>query len=82
MAPRWKDVADILGLETEIIGVNHYHDVRECIREVMKKWMSDRSNITACPCTWRGLWEILDDIGLGKASEDLQEACSSHHCDT
>ena len=83
MAPRWKDVADLLGLETKIIVVNHHHDVRECIRAVMEEWMSDRPNITTYPCTWKGLWELLDDIGLGKASEDLQEACcSSHHCDT
>ena len=75
-------MADRIRLETKIIGVNRHHDVRECIREVMEKWMSDGPNITTYPCTWKGLWELLDDIGLGKASEALKEACSSHHCDT
>ena len=82
MAPHWKDVAELIGVETEIIGLNHHHDVRECIREVMKEWMSDKPNITTYLCTWKGLCELLDDVGLGKASENLQEACSSHHCET
>ena len=76
-------MADRIRLETKIIGVNHRHDVRECIREVMEEWMSAGPNITTYPCTWKGLRELLNDIGLGKASEDLQEACcSSHHCNT
>ena len=76
MAPRWKDVADLIGMKTEIIGMDHRHDARECIREVMKNWMSDTQNITTYPCTWKGLLELLDDVGLGKARENLQEACS------
>ena len=82
MAPHWKDVADLIGLETEVIGVNHHYDIRMCIHEVMNKWMSDRFNITTYPCTWKGLWELLDDIGLSKASDDLRKACSSNHCIT
>ena len=76
-------MADRIRLETKIIGVNHRHDVRECIREVMEEWMSAGPNITTYPCAWKGLRELLNDIGLGKASEDLREACcSSHHCNT
>ena len=79
MAPRWKDVADLLKLNTKIIGVNRQGDVRECIREVMEEWMSAGPNMTTYPCTWKGLCELLDDVGLGKASKDLQEACSLQH---
>ena len=77
MAPRWKDVAELLRLDTEIIEVNHHHDVRECIRGVMNEWMNDSPNkSTAYKCTWKGLCELLDDAELGRASEDLREACS------
>ena len=79
MAPRWKDVADLLKLSTKIIGVNYRHDIRECIRAVMEEWMSAGPNTTTYPCTWKGLCELLDDVGLGKASKDLQEACSLQH---
>ena len=82
MAPCWKDVADLLGLDTKLIGVTHHGDVRECIRAVMEEWMNDGPNITTYLCTWKGLSELLNDVGLGKASADLQEACSLHHCDT
>ena len=76
MAPHWKDVAELLGLDTEIIELN-YRDVRECMRAVMKEWMNDSPNIsTAYKCTWKGLCELLDDAELGRASEDLREACS------
>ena len=71
-------MADLLKLNTKIIGVNHRHDIRECICAVMEKWMSAGPNITTYPCTWKGLCELLDDIGFGKAREDLQEVCSSH----
>ena len=77
MAPRWKVVADLIGLKTEIIAKDHHHDALECIREVMKEWMSNAPNIsTAYKCTWKGLCELLDDARLGKVSEDLREACS------
>ena len=79
MASLWKDVADLLMLNTKIIEVNHRHDIRECVREVIEEWMSAGPNITTYPCTWKGLCELLDDVGLGKAREDLQEACSSKH---
>ena len=79
MAPHWKDVADLLELDTKIIGVNNRHDIRECIRAAMEEWMSAGPNTTTYPCTWKGLCELLDDVGLGKASKDLQEACSSQH---
>ena len=71
MAPNWKDVADLLKLNTKIIGVNHRHDI-----------MSAGPNTTTYPCTWKGLCELLDDVGFGKASKDLQEACSSQYCET
>ena len=77
MAPRWKDVADFLRLDTKIIGANHRHDVRECIRAVMEEWMNDSPNIpNAYKCTWKGLCKLLNDAELSKVSKDLQEACS------
>ena len=79
MAPCWKDVANLLNLNTKIIGVTHRHDIRECIHEVMEEWMSAGPNLTTYPCTWKGLCELLDDVRLGKAREDLQEACSLQH---
>ena len=77
MAPCWKSVADLLELDTKIIGSNHHDDVLECIRAVMEEWMSAGPNITTYPCTWKGLCELLDDVGLAKASKDLREVCSS-----
>ena len=79
MAPHWKDVADLLELDTKIIEVNHHHDMWECIHEVMLEWLSDRPSITTYSCTWKVLCKLLDDFGLGKAREDLQEACSLQH---
>ena len=72
-------MADLLELDTKIIAVNHCHDIWECVCEVMGEWMSAGPNITTYPCTWKGLCELLDDIGLGKASKDLQEVCSLQH---
>ena len=72
-------MADLLELDTKIIGLNHHHDVLECIRAVMEEWMSAGPNITTYPCTWKGLCELLDDVGLGKARKDLLEVCLLHH---
>ena len=70
-------MAELIGLDTKIIGVTHYHDILECIHEVMEEWMSAGPNMTTYPCTWKGLAELLDDVGLNKASGDLREAYSS-----
>ena len=70
-------MADLLGLDKKLIGVNHPHDALECIREVMKEWMNNGPNITTYLCTWKGLAELLDDVELKKVSEDLREAYSS-----
>ena len=80
MAPHWREVAEILKMKTDIIGLNHHYNIRDCIREVMKQWMDDEPNIaTTYSCTWKGLCEILDDIGLGKIRKELQKACYYMH---
>ena len=79
MAPHWKVVANLIGLKKEIIAVNHRDDALECIRGVMKEWMINAPNITTYSCTWNGLCNLLDNAQLGKAREDLQEACSLQH---
>ena len=77
MAPRWKVVANLIGLKTDIIEKDHHDNSLECIREVMKEWMDNAPNIsTTYKCTWKSLCGLLDDAKLGKVSEDLQEACS------
>ena len=76
MASHWKGVADLLDIDTTNIGINNRHDIRDCIREVMKEWKTIASNRATYPYTLEGLRKLLNDIGLGRASEDLKEACS------
>ena len=74
MAPHWKDVARLIGMDTEIIQKDNPNDSLKCIEAVMRKWIQDAPNITSYPCTWKGLCELLDDIELGEASKKLREA--------
>ena len=48
MAPHWKELAVLLGLDTEMIGMNNYHEDWHCIhiRAVMKEWKSAVPDMT------------------------------------
>ena len=68
---------DVLRLNISRMILLDHEDSWLCINEVMKEWMSDGPYKTIYLCTWKGLWELLDNVGLGKDSEDLQEAILS-----
>ena len=83
IAPKWRDVAKLLGLSHSQIarienpGSGKTPDM--CLDEVLDKWYEkcDEAGFQDYPYTWDGLLELLEDIECGVLASDLKNGLSN-----
>ena len=84
LAPRWKKVGEILGLDRAVIQTienpGSGRDPEACIHQVFVKWLDNAPalpNYRQYPLTWRGLYNLLLDSDNTAAAFELKDAISS-----
>ena len=58
----WDDLGEVLGLphqEVKSIKMNHSKDVKECLKEVIEKWLEGKGS--GEPPSWKSLCQALRD---------------------
>ncbi len=58
----WDDLGEVLGLphhEVKSIKVNNLKDVKECLKEVIEKWLEGKGS--GEPPSWKSLCKALRD---------------------
>ena len=79
LASVWRDLSDLLNLDgytRKIIETKYPRDPKQCVRDVIEKWLNDEAKLSDhnYKCTWNGLCLLLEDLQLSSASKQLQEA--------
>ena len=75
ISPRWEEVGDLLGLTTERLKGIHMQrlgDVGMCCRDVLVDWLHE--NQGGYPATWEGVVQLLEDMDLSAAAQQLKNA--------
>ena len=75
MSSRWRDVGDLLEVESSHMEGIHMHrggDVRLCCRDVFVDWLQMKE--PSYPANWEGLLLLLEDLELNKVAKTLKEA--------
>ena len=82
IAPKWRKVGEILGLENcELDSIQHdREDDRGKATAVLQKWMENANNLARpdkYPMTWNGLVTLLKDCDLGTLSKTVDKALNT-----
>ena len=79
IAPNWRDVAKLTGLNhaqiTSIENPGSGKTPGQCLDEVLMMWKN--SSESDYPYNWNGLLDLLQDVECSVLAEDLKEALSS-----
>ena len=84
----WECIGETLGFRPpEIDAIRHPGAGRtliQCLREVISEWMKNAVNMPFSkqyPCTWTGLYNLLNDSKHGAAANDLKAAITDSSSD-
>ena len=81
LAPKWRNVAEILGLNIAVIQtIGWGRNPEDSIHQVFLKWLENASELPnnyRYPLSWRGLHNLLVDSNSGEAAAELKVALSS-----
>ena len=75
ISPRWEEAGDLLGLTVERLkGIDMHRrgDVGMCCRDVLVDWLHE--NQGGYPATWEGVVQLLEDMELSAAAQQLKKA--------
>ena len=75
ISPRWEEAGDLLGLTIERlqgIRIQRLGDVGMCCRDILVDWLHE--NQGDYPVTWEGMVQLLEDMELSAAAQQLQNA--------
>ena len=71
----WEKAGDLLGLTIECLkGIDMHRrgDVDMCCRDVLVDWLHE--NQCGYPATWVGVVQLLEDMELSAAAQQLKQA--------
>ena len=75
ISPRWEEAGDLLGLTSEClkgIDIHRRGDVGMSCRDVLVYWLHE--NLSGYPATWEGVVQLLEDMDLSAAAQQLKNA--------
>jgi hypothetical protein len=76
---RWKDIASLICDETHqtnVLEQKCQNDPNECLRQVFIHNFIDKKPLNYSQ-DWKGLIELLDDVGLETAAKEVEHALKS-----
>lgn len=80
IAPKWKDVARLIGVSNpKIANIEHPGSGKtpeQCSHEVLTIWQEISNNTNDYTYSWNGLFVLVQDIEMDVLAEDLKGAIS------
>ena len=77
LATVWVQLSDLIGLDMYLIKYieqKHQKDQLLCVREVVEEWLKNRKKLDKYPCTWIGIYELLNALNLSTEAQRLKAA--------